>query len=110
MLNDLKLTSVDQLGALLAEIKTLEARAEEIKTKIKESASAGGPRVVEGALFKAIYSESNRATVDYKSIVTVLADLIQQQNPQVDIKSVINNLIAENTKVSAVFAVKVTSR
>ena len=110
MLNDLKLTSVDQLGALLAEIKTLEARAEEIKNQIKDAASAGGAKVVEGVLFKATYSESNRATVDYKSIITVLADLIQQQNPQVDIKSVINNLIAENTKVSAVFAVKVTSR
>lgn len=110
MLNDLKLTVADQLGSLLAEIKTLEARAEVIKDQIKDAASAGGPRVVEGMLYKATYSESNRATVDYKSIVVVLADLIQQQNPQVDIKSVINNLVAENTKVSAVFAVKVTSR
>ena len=110
MLNDLKLTAADQLGSLLAEIKTLEARAEKIKDQIKDAASAGGPRVVEGMLFKATYSESNRQVVDYKSIVTVLADLIQQQNPQVDIKSVINNLVAENTKVSAVFAVKVTSR
>jgi hypothetical protein len=110
MLNDLKLTAADQLGSLLAEIKTLEARAEKIKDQIKDAASAGGPRVVEGVLFKATYSESNRQVVDYKSIVTVLADLIQQQNPQVDIKSVINNLVAENTKVSAVFAVKVTSR
>lgn len=110
MLNDLKLTVADQLGSLLAEIKTLEARAEKIKDQIKDAASAGGPRVVEGMLYKATYSESNRATVDYKSIVVVLADLIQQQNPQVDIKSVINNLVAENTKVSAVFAVKVTSR
>lgn len=110
MLNDLKLTSVDQLGSLLAEIKTLEARADEIKTQIKEAASAGGPRVVEGALFKATYSESNRSTVDYKAVVALLADLIQQQNPQIDVNSVISNMVAENTKVSAVFAVKVTSR
>jgi hypothetical protein len=40
----------------------------------------------------------------------LLADLILQQNPQVDIKNVISNMVAENTKVSAVFAVKVTSR
>jgi predicted trehalose synthase len=110
MLNDLKLTAADQLGSLLAEIKTLEARADAIKTQIKEAASAGGPRVIEGVLFKATYSESNRATVDYKAIVMLLADLILQQNPQVDIKNVISNMVAENTKVSAVFAVKVTSR
>ena len=110
MLNDLKLTTVDQLGSLLAEIKTLEARADKIKTQIKEAASAGGPRVIEGVLFKATYSESNRATVDYKAIVMLLADLIQQQNPQIDVNSVISNLVAENTKISAVFAVKVTSR
>ena len=96
MLNDLKLTSVDQLGSLLAEIKTLEARADAIKTQIKEAASAGGPRVIEGLMFKATYSESNRSTVDYKQLC---ADL---------------NLTAEDLapyqRTSAVFAVKVTSR
>ena len=96
MLNDLKLTAADQLGSLLAEIKTLEARAEKIKDQIKDAASAGGPRVVEGMLFKATYSESNRQVVDYKQLCADLGITADQ--------------IAKYTKVSAVFAVKVTSR
>lgn len=96
MLNDLKLTAADQLGSLLAEIKTLEARAEEIKDQIKDAASAGGPRVVEGVLFKATYSESNRQVVDYKRLCADLGITAEQ--------------IAKYTEVSAVFAVRVTSR
>lgn len=96
MLNDLKLTVADQLGSLLAEIKTLEARAEEIKDQIKDAASAGGPRVVEGMLFKATYSESNRQVVDYKRLCADLGITAEQ--------------IAKYTEVSAVFAVRVTSR
>jgi hypothetical protein len=92
MLNDLKLTSVDQLGALLAEIKTLEARAEEIKNQIKDAASAGGAKVVEGVL----YSESNRQVVDYKQLCADLGITAAQ--------------VAQYTKVSAVFTVKVTPR
>lgn len=96
MLNDLKLTAADQLGSLLAEIKTLEARAEKIKDQIKDAASAGGPRVVEGVLFKATYSESNRQVVDYKRLCADLGITAEQ--------------IAKYTEVSAVFAVRVTSR
>ena len=96
MLNDLKLTAADQLGSLLAEIKTLEARAEKIKDQIKDAASAGGPRVVEGMLFKATYSESNRQVVDYKRLCADLGITAEQ--------------IAKYTEVSAVFAVRVTSR
>jgi len=96
MLNDLKLTAADQLGSLLAEIKTLEARAEKIKDQIKDAASAGGPRVVEGVLFKATYSESNRQVVDYKRLCADLGITADQ--------------IAKYTEVSAVFAVRVTSR
>ena len=96
MLNDLKLTDADQLGSLLAEIKTLEARAEKIKDQIKDAASAGGPRVVEGVLFKATYSESNRQVVDYKRLCADLGITAEQ--------------IAKYTEVSAVFAVRVTSR
>ena len=96
MLNDLKLTSVDQLGALLAEIKTLEARAEEIKNQIKDAASAGGAKVVEGVLFKATYSESNRQVVDYKQLCADLGITAAQ--------------VGQYTKTAAVFTVKVTSR
>jgi len=96
MNNDLKLTSVDTLGALLAQIKDLTDQADAIKDAIKDSASAGGAKVVEGALFKATYSETNRSSVDYKALLVELGATAQQ--------------IASHTKTTAVFTVKVTSR
>ena len=96
MNNDLKLNDVDTLGSLLAQIKDLTDRAEVIKDDIKESASAGGAKVVEGALFKATYSETNRSSVDYKALLVELGATAQQ--------------IASHTKTTAVFTVKVTSR
>ena len=96
MNNDLKLNDVDTLGALLAQIKDLTDRADAIKDAIKDSASAGGAKVVEGALFKATYSETNRSSVDYKSLLAELGATAQQ--------------IANHTKTTAVFTVKVTSR
>jgi len=95
MNNDLKLTSVDTLGALLAQIKDLTDQADAIKDAIKDSASAGGAKVVEGALFKATYSETNRSSVDYKALLAELGATAQQ--------------IANHTKTTAVFTVKVTS-
>ena len=96
MNNDLNLTSVDTLGALLAQIKDLTDQADAIKDGIKDSASAGGAKVVEGVLFKATYSETNRSNVDYKALLAELGATAQQ--------------IANHTKTTAVFTVKVTSK
>ena len=110
MNNDLKLNDVDTLGALLAQIKDLTDQADAIKDGIKDSASAGGAKVVEGAIFKATYSETNRSTVDYKKILAALTVLLQEQNKEIDANKLVAGLVASNTNTSAVFSVKVTSR
>ena len=94
MLNDLKLNDVDRLGALLAEIADLQKQADAIKDAIKDAASAGGPKVIEGSLFKASYVETNRRT--FNSI-----DFIQAYGQDVYDRFL---------KTSAVFSVRVTSR
>ena len=94
MNNDLKLNDVDTLGALLAQIKDLTDRADAIKDGIKDSASKGGAKVVEGALFKATYSESNRSVFDKDAFI----------------KEFGADAYAKFTKTTAVFTVKVTSR
>jgi hypothetical protein len=94
--NDIQLTSVDTLGNLLAQIAELTKQADAIKDGIKESASAGGDKVVEGNLFKATYIESNRSVVDNKALLAELGATAEQ--------------IARHTKTTAVFSVKVTSR
>ena len=70
--------------------------AKQIKDAIKDDASAGGDKVVEGNLFKATYIESNRSVVDSKALFAELGATPEQ--------------IARHTKVTAVFSVKVTSR
>jgi hypothetical protein len=95
-LNDISLTQVDTLGNLLAQIAELTKQADAIKDGIKESASAGGDKVVEGNLFKATYIESNRSVVDNKALLAELGATAEQ--------------IARHTKTTAVFSVKVTSR
>jgi hypothetical protein len=87
---------VDTLGALLAQIAALTKQADAIKDGIKDSASLGGDKVVEGDLFKATYMESNRSVVDSKALFAELGATAEQ--------------IARHTKVTAVFSVKVTSR
>jgi hypothetical protein len=94
--NDIQLTSVDTLGNLLAQIAELTKQADAIKDGIKESASAGGDKVVEGNLFKATYIESNRSVVDNKALLAELGATAEQ--------------IARHTKTTAVFSVKVTTR
>ena len=94
MKNDLNTNSIDTLGALLAQIKDLTDQADAIKDAIKESASAGGDKVVEGVLFKATYIESNRTVFDKDAFI----------------KAFSAEVYAKYTKVSAVFSVKVTSR
>jgi hypothetical protein len=87
---------VDTLGSLLAQIALLTKQADAIKDAIKDSASLGGDKVVEGDLFKATYSESNRSSVDYKALLAELGATAQQ--------------IAAHTKTTAVYTVKVTSK
>jgi hypothetical protein len=89
-------SSIDTLGELLAQIAELTKRADEIKWHIKEDASAGGAKVIEGDLFKASYVESNRTVVDYKALCVDLGITAEQ--------------IAPYSKTSAIFSVKVTSR
>ena len=88
--------SIDTLGQLLAQIADLTKQADMIKDSIKDQASLGGAKVIEGALFKATYIESNRSVVDYK---TLCADL-----------GITSEQLAQYTKASAVFSVKVTSK
>jgi len=94
MNNDLTFTSADTLGALLAQIKDLTDQAEAIKDAIKDSASKGGAKVVEGTLFKATYSETNRTVFDKDAFIKVFGA----------------DAYAKFTKTTAVFSVKVTSR
>jgi len=89
-------SNVDTLGHLLAQIATLTKQADSIKDGIKDAASAGGDKVVEGNLFKATYIESNRSVVDNKALFAELGATAEQ--------------IARHTKTTAVFSVKVTSR
>jgi hypothetical protein len=89
-------SSVDNLGELLAQIAALTKQADEIKDAIKDAASAGGDKVVEGDLFKATYIESNRSVVDYKTLCADLGITAEQ--------------VANYSKTTAVFSVKVTSK
>jgi len=94
--NDISLTQVDRLGFLLAQIAELTKEADAIKDAIKDAATAGGDKVVEGNLFKATVVEANRKVVDWKTIQKVL--------------NIPEDIIIENTSITAVFSVKTTSR
>jgi hypothetical protein len=94
--NDISLTQVDVLGNLLAQIAELTKQADSIKDGIKDAASVGGDKVVEGNLYKATYIETNRSVVDYKKLCADLGVSAEQ--------------VASYTKTTAVFSVKVTSR
>jgi hypothetical protein len=59
---------IDTLGALLADIKVLTAKADAIKDDLKDSANLSGDRTFEGDAFKALYIESNVSTVDWKRL------------------------------------------
>ena len=94
--NDIALTQVDKLGMLLAQIAELTAQADAIKDSIKDAATAGGDKVVEGNLFKATVVEANRKVTDWKAIAKVC--------------NIPEDIIIENTSVTAVFSVKTTAR
>ena len=86
--------SVDELGVLLAQIADLEKKATAIKNAIKDSASAGGPKSIEGSLFKATYVETNRSTFDKDAFIKAFGA----------------EAYAKFQKTTAVFSVKVTAR
>lgn len=94
--NDISLTQVDTLGFLLAQIAELTAKADAIKDQIKDSATAGGAKVVEGNLYKATVVEANRKVTDWKAIAKVC--------------NIPEDVIIANTSITAVFSVKTTSR
>lgn len=112
---------VDTLGTLLAQIAALTKQADLIKDAIKDSASMGGDKVVEGDLFKATYIESNRSTVDWLGLVAakVGVQIADKEDAKESWKKVaiavgydagaLPKAIADNTKTAAVFSVKVTS-
>jgi hypothetical protein len=121
--NDIQLTQVDTLGNLLAQIAELTKQADAIKDGIKDAASAGGAKVVEGNLFKATYIETNRSSIDWLGMVAakVGVEIAAKEDAKDSWKKVAIKLgfdeekelpkaIADNTKTSAVFSVKVTSR
>lgn len=81
--------SVDKLGVLLAQIADLTKQADGIKDAIKESGVS-----IEGNLFKATYSESDRKSFDKDAFV--------KANSQAAYDSYL--------RTSAVFTVKVTAR
>lgn len=88
---DIQLTQVDELGLLMAQIADLEAKAEVIKTALKQQEGK-----VEGNLFKACVTLSQRATVDNKAVYA-------EANIPAD-------LIAKYTKTTAVITLKVTAK
>jgi phosphoketolase len=94
--NDITLTQIDKLGLLLAQIAELTAEADKIKDAIKDAATAGGAKVVEGNLFKATVVEANRKVTDWKAIAKVC--------------NIPESVIADNTSITAVFSVKTTAR
>jgi hypothetical protein len=89
---DVNLNAVDRLGMLLAQIADLEEQAEAIKNELKN----GDEGHVEGALYKACVTLSERKTVDNKAV-------FKEANVPAE-------LIAKHTKTTAVISVKVTSR
>jgi hypothetical protein len=92
----LQISKVDVLGNLLAQIAELTKEADAIKDSLKDAATAGGDKVVEGAFFKATSVEANRSTVDYKKLCADLGVTADQ--------------LAKYTKTTAVFSIKVTAR
>ena len=88
---DLQITKVDQLGMLLAQIADLEAQAEIIKNELKQQEGH-----IEGNMYKACVTLSQRKTVDNKAVFAEA--------------NVPANLIEKHTKTSAVITLKVTAR
>jgi hypothetical protein len=96
MQNEL-MTKVDVLGSLLAQIADLTSQADQIKDELKDEATkVDASNVSVGAMFKATIVASDRKVVDYKALCAAL--------------KITSDQIAEYTKVTAVFSVKVTAK
>jgi hypothetical protein len=116
------LNQVDTLGNLLAQIAELTKQADAIKDGIKDSASLGGAKVVEGELFKATYIETNRTSIDWLNLFASKfgVEIGEKEKAEESWKKVavavgveqdgLPQAIADNSKTTAVFSVKVTSR
>jgi len=116
------LNQVDTLGNLLAQIAELTKQADAIKDGIKDSASLGGAKVVEGNLFKATYIETNRTSIDWLNLFASKfgVEIGEKEKAEESWKKVavavgveqdgLPQAIADNSKTTAVFSVKVTSR
>jgi hypothetical protein len=114
--------SIDNLGELLAQIADLTKQADAIKDSIKDSASAGGDKVLEGDLFKATYIESNRTSIDWLNLFASKfgVEIGEKEKAEESWKKVavavgveqdgLPQAIADNSKTTAVFSVKVTSK
>jgi hypothetical protein len=83
--------NIDELGKLLAQIKTLTSKVDAIKKDIKEEASLSGQKKFEGDDYVVTYVESNVSTVDWKAIAKAL--------------NIPAELIAQHTKTSARYTV-----
>lgn len=94
--NDIALTKVDRLGFLLAQIAELTKEADGIKDELKDAATVGAGNVFEGNLFKATIVEANRKVTDWKAIQKVC--------------NIPEDVIIDNTSITAVFSVKTTTR
>jgi hypothetical protein len=112
---------VDTLGSLLAQIAALTKRADAIKDAIKNDASLGGDKVLDGESFRATYIETNRSTINWLGIVAakVGVEILKKEDTAdswakvavalgIEAKA-LPKAIADNTKTSAVYTVKVTS-
>ena len=88
---DIQLSKVDQLGMLLSQIADLEKQTEAIKNELKQNEGH-----IEGNLFKACVTLSQRATVDNKAVFAEA--------------NVPAELIAKYTKTTAVITLKVTAK
>jgi hypothetical protein len=88
---DIQLNQVDQLGMLLAQIADLEKQADAIKNELKQTEGH-----IEGNLFKACVTLSQRATVDNKAVFAEA--------------NVPAELIAKYTKTTAIITLKMTSK
>ena len=89
-------SNIDRLGHLLAQIADLTKEADAIKDSLKDEANLSGAKEFLGDLFRAAYIETNRSTVDWKGVAKAM--------------NIPAELIAEHTKTTAVFSIKVTSK
>lgn len=115
MNNDIDFNTVDELGMLQAQIADLTAKADAIKDAMKDIATRpGAGNKFEGAIFKATVVESNRKNTDWLALVSSKLGVAAEWEAVAakigysteDIPKV----VAANTKVTAVYSVKVTSR